>query len=53
MLVITVLIAAGTSWYTINLARVAWRDGNRWGAAVVGVLAAVAFALPILATYLN
>lgn len=44
---ISVGIVSGVTWYILNAARVAWREGNKGGAAVISVLAATAFAIPI------
>lgn len=45
MLWISICIVAAVAWYTFNLARVAWRGGNRGGAAGVAILAFLTFAV--------
>lgn len=46
MTYIAILIAGCVGWYTVNVARLAWRAGRKGGAVAVGALALVAFALP-------
>lgn len=40
------LIICAIAWYTMNVARVAWRSGNKTGAAMVAVVAFIALAFP-------
>lgn len=40
------LAIGSIAWYTWNVARVAWRSGNRSGAAIVGALALTALLFP-------
>jgi hypothetical protein len=42
------LLVTGIAWYTFNVARLAWRDGNKAGAFMVGALALLAFVFPTL-----
>lgn len=35
------IVSALIGWYTINVARVEWANGNRFGAVVIAALAAV------------
>ncbi|HLN60688.1 MAG TPA: hypothetical protein VK464_03980 [Symbiobacteriaceae bacterium] len=43
---VSIFVAGCVGWYTVNVARLAWRHGNKAGAAAVGALALIAFALP-------
>jgi hypothetical protein len=45
------LVITAVAWYTLNVARVAWRDGNKSGAVTVGILAVVAFLMPTLVLF--
>ncbi len=46
MTYVAIFVAGCVGWYTVNVARLAWRSGNKAGAAATGVLALVAVALP-------
>lgn len=37
-------VIAAVSWYTFNVGRVAWRQGNRLGAVGATILALIVFA---------
>lgn len=41
-------VIGAISWYTFNIARVAWQDGNRFGAIATALLAFVTFAFSAL-----
>lgn len=41
------LFVLGVGWYTFNIARIAWAEGNKGGAAAVTLLALTAVGLPL------
>lgn len=48
-LFLSLFVVACITWYTVNIARVAWREGNRFGAVLTSVLAVLTAALPLMA----
>ena len=43
-----IFLAGCIAWYTINIARNAWAQGNKGGATLVFFVALIAFVLPTL-----